>query len=218
MNLITPEVAEQVAKSKAEALQIGAQARTVVVMNDADEVMQSKCLTALHARLQALETERMKIKRPLLDAGKALDAMFAEPIRALTCAKEDVSRALGAYRQKRQAEKDALLAKMNTPAPAPLQPGAHTITLSPAPTLSPAEARAALIAGTEEATKIAGTRETTKFEITITDAAAVPREFCVPSESLLRAAAEAAYKTGGTEIKIAGVEITRVVRVVPTGR
>lgn len=195
---ITPEVSALANAERSTALAIRAATHEIVILDENDEINRARELQALHAKTKQLEDARMRIKRPLLDAGKAVDDLFREPIALVNAAKDAVSRALGAYRQEQQRQKDALLAAA---------PAAATA----------AESRALISAGTEEAIKIGGTRETVSFEIVITNAALVPREFCEPSEALARAAAVQADKNG-TAIQIPGMTITRVVKVVPTGR
>ncbi len=187
-------------KSEAEnALAVLEAVRTFEVADEATEQVAGKYMLAIHAKATALESMRTAITKPTLSFKRGIDNLFKDPKKAYDAAKDELSRKLGAFRVARQQKLDAQLAAARAQAQ------------------TPEEHRQIIVSSTTEATKVAGTREYVSYEIQIEDAAVVPREFCMPSESKLKAEAERQAALGNAPA-IAGVKITKVVKVGPTGR
>lgn len=221
-------------KAKLQAFVDALKAKPLVITTEAVAVAYSKALTEIHDTEKALEEGRKADKRPHLDAGKAVDELYNEPIAMAATVKAAVGRALGAFREREAAQKQAALAAAQALAQeqarqahaaalaqqqaaisaAILTPGVPPAPVAPppSPALAAATQRALIVAGTEQPSQIGGTRLGEEIEIVILDPAAVPREFCKPHEPLIKAA----IKAGATSIP--GVSFTRIAAVKPTGR
>lgn len=186
----------EVTQEKDLAIQIRAAAAAIQIRDEPGAVKATQELKALHERHKALEAKRVSIKAPINAAAKAVEDLFREPLASLEIAKGAISRALGSYNESIARAKQAALNE------------------SRAQTATPEQSRALLVAGTEQPTRIGGTREVESVEITITDASLIPREFCTPSESLLRQA----HNQSGGRVVIPGVVFVVVKKIVPTGR
>lgn len=74
--------------------------------------------TQISARMKVIETERVEMKKPALDLGRKIDALFSRPLEALKSGKAAVDKLLTDYRQEQarkareeQARLDAIVRK-----------------------------------------------------------------------------------------------------------
>lgn len=196
---------EEIKTEAGKARAIAALAAKFEITNDQQEAEANAYFQATHERIALAEERRQRIVRPMLDAKQETDKLFKEITTPLEVAKGALSRILGSYRAKVAAAKQAQLKAMEA---------AQAV---PGPASTPEAARALVISGTESATTLAGTRDALEVEIEIGNAAAVPRQFCVPSDKLIKAYALECHKLG-TIPAVAGVTIRLIPKVVPTGR
>ncbi len=202
-----------------EAAGARALAEAFTITDEAAEQRAGAALLVLHSKGQALEAMRTAITKPTLGFKRAVDDLFRAPKDHYEAAKQTISRKLGAFRAEREAAKRAALAKAAAEVAerAAREQTADVVETREASDKADADARALIGAATAEAPRLAGTRTITTYEVTITDPNAIPREYCKPDEGLIAAAAKAAA-AGGGKLVVPGATITKVDRVVSTGR
>jgi hypothetical protein len=140
-------------------------------------------------RANALDAQRKELVSPLNAAVKRVNDLFREPLRWLDACEAECKRALAAFAVAEERRTAALLAEAARASSAGdvLAAGDH-------------------LAAVASVSSLAGVSARPVWRVRVVDAAAVPREFCVPDERLILAHGKANADSAGTPPAIPGVE------------
>lgn len=140
-------------------------------------------------RARTLDTRRKELVGPLSAAVKRINDLFREPIQWLESCEAECKRALAAFAVSEERRTAALLAEA-----------------SRASSVGNVLAAGDAIAAVASVSNLAGVTARAIWRLRVVDAAAVPRQFCVPDERLITAYGKANADADGTPPAIPGVE------------
>lgn len=186
------------------------QAQALVIRNPTEYEGAAGILKNIKGASNRIEEERKKLKAPILEAGRAIDKFFGDPLTALETAEKTIKQKLVIYsneqerlQREEQARADARARKDQEELAAKARKAQEEGKLERAAVLE--ERAASVVAPIIDRTpaKVAGVsyREVWKFRII--DEAKVPRQYCDVSESKLRKVVQALK----ADAQIEGVEV-----------
>lgn len=197
----------EVEAEAAEARVVEANSRTIVVTTNEEYERAGAYLLSIKQQEKAMEDQRVRLKAPILAAGKGIDDFFRGPANLLKSAIQNVDRAMGGYRDKLRKEREAEERRVrDAQAAAQRKADEEAAKLrEQAKAIEEEDPFAALAMESEadfapvpepfvmpamravEAPKVAGLSVTTTWTFEITDAAQVPNEWKTINEQAIGA-------------------------------
>lgn len=175
---------------------IATAAELVAVGSDADLDEAGLLLAAMKKHAKALGAERTAVTRPLDEVKRQIMDQAKAMVADLEAETARIKRLCDAYatRKAREAEAARIEAQRQAAEDAARREAAASVFGESAVIQTPAPAVPAV--PPPAAPKAAGSRIVTRWEFEVTDAAMVPREFCVPDPRAIRAWMDYQVKTG----------------------